>query len=121
MFAGGGVYVYIRDDLNFQRRTDLESQFIEAVWIEIVIKKSQSILICIAYRPPNSSNYLNKNFDNEFNDMLTTASMDNKEIIHSRDMNCDYSKRSDNRNLKDIIKINGLKQMITEPTRVTES
>jgi exonuclease III len=119
--AGGGVYVYIRDDLNFQRRTDLESQFIEAVWIEIFIKMSQSILICIAYRPPNSSNYLNKNFDNEFNDMLTTATMDNKEIIHSGDMNCDYSKRSDNRNLKDIIKINGLKQMITEPTRVTES
>ena len=48
--AGGGVYVYIRDDLNFQRRTDLESQFIEAVWIEIFIKNSQSILICIAYR-----------------------------------------------------------------------
>ncbi len=53
--------------------------------------------------------------------MLITATKDNKEIILSGDMNCDYSKRSDNRNLKDIIKINGLKQMITEPTRVTES
>ena len=51
--------------------------------------------------------------------MLTIATKDDKEIILLGDMNCHYSKTSDNQNLKDVIKINGLKQMITEPTRVT--
>ena len=119
--SGGGVYVYIRDDLNFQRRTDLESQFIEAVWIEIFIKNSRSILICITYRPPNSSKYLYPNLDNAFNDMLTIATKDDKEIILLGDMNCDYSKTSDNQNLKDAIKINGLKQMITEPIQESQA
>ena len=112
---GGGVYVYIRDDLNFQRRTDLKSQFIEAVWIEIFTEHSRSILICITYRPIAYAN-----FDNAFNDMLTIATNDDKEIILLGDLNCDYSKISDNRSLKDAIGFNGLKQMINEPTRVTE-
>lgn len=50
-------------------------------------------------------------FNEVFNDMITAASQENKEIILLGDLNCDYSKRTDNSCLKDII--------IIQPTRIT--
>ena len=117
--AGGGVIVFVRDDLNFQRPTDLENQLTEAVWLELFVKYSKSILVCFTYRPPNSSEHLNKNFHEVFNNMVMTALQENKEVILLGDLNSDYSKPTDNSRLKDIIKINGLNQMITQPTRIT--
>ena len=117
--GGGGVIAFVHDDINFQRRTDLENQSTEAVWLELFVKYSKSILVCFTYRPPNSSEHLNKNFNEVFNEMVMTALQENKEIILLGDLNCDYSKPTDNSCLKDIIKINGLKQMITQPTRTT--
>ena len=41
--AGGGVVAFVRDDLNFQRRTDLENHMIEGVWLELFVNtQSQS-------------------------------------------------------------------------------
>ena len=87
--SGGGVLVYIRDDLNFQRRTDLENQSVEAVWTLLFIKYSKSILIYITYRSPNSSEHLNENFNDAFNNIPTTAAQEDKEIILFGDLNCD--------------------------------
>jgi len=36
---GGGVAVYINENINFKRRQDLENPHIESLWIEILIKK----------------------------------------------------------------------------------
>ena len=76
--AGGGVIAFVLDDINFQRRTDLENQSIEAVWLELFVKYSKSILVCFTYRPPNSSEHLNKNFNEVFdgNDRLTREQRD---------------------------------------------
>ena len=38
--AGGGVIAFVLDNINFQRRTDLENQSIEAVWLELFFKNS---------------------------------------------------------------------------------
>jgi exonuclease III len=84
--AGGGVIVFVRDDLNFQRPTDLE----------LFVKYSKSILVCFTYRPPNSSEHLNKNFHEVFNNMVMTALQENKEVILLGDLNSDYSKPTDN-------------------------
>ena len=51
---GGGVIIYVRDTLTCKRRTDLELENLEAVWIEIVVK-SKKILIGGFYRAPNST------------------------------------------------------------------
>ena len=53
--SGGGICAYIRYDLSWHRRPDLESDKIEAIWIEIFIPKSRPILICFMYRPPDTS------------------------------------------------------------------
>ena len=39
---GGGVIIYVRDTLTCKRRTDLELQNLEAVWIEIVVKTKKN-------------------------------------------------------------------------------
>ncbi len=44
---------------------------------------------------------------------------ENKEFILSGDLNCDYLKRSDHTTIKDCLKLNGFKQLIDEPTRIT--
>ena len=51
----GGVLCYIRSDVNYIRRVVLENKDLEAIWIEILVKKSRSILSFIIYRPPDSS------------------------------------------------------------------
>ena len=51
---GGGVVVYIRDNISFKRRQDLEVNTLEAVWVEVSLK-SKTILIGGVYRPPNNS------------------------------------------------------------------
>jgi hypothetical protein len=68
-----GVGYFVRADIGWQRRKDLESDIIEAIWLEIFVKKSCSILIGIIHRPPNTSSYLNSGFECSFNDMLDTC------------------------------------------------
>ena len=51
--------------------------------------------------------------------MLLTSNIEYKETILAGDLNCDYLRPKDHCIIKDIIKINGLKQLISEPTRVT--
>ena len=47
------------------------------------------------------------------------ATSENKETIVSGDLNCDFLKKSDCDNIKETMQINGFKQVINEPTRVT--
>ena len=48
------------------------------------------MLICILYKQPNCSKYLDPNFDRKFDEMLDTALRDNKETIVLGDINRDY-------------------------------
>ena len=41
---GGGVAIYMPDDLQVQKRYDLEVNGIECLWIELMIKKSKLLL-----------------------------------------------------------------------------
>ena len=117
--SGGGVGCFIREDLNWQRRTDLGKEGIEAIWLEIFIRNSKPLLVCILYRPHNSSRYLHPEFEIIFKDTLSTAVCENKETILLGDLNVDYL-RETNDEIKRIIQINGLKQLIKAPTRITK-
>ncbi|CAB3977616.1 Hypothetical predicted protein [Paramuricea clavata] len=48
---GGGVCCYIRNDINWQQRTDLEIDGIECLWIEILIQNAKSFFFGIIYHP----------------------------------------------------------------------
>eukprot|EP00794_Sanderia_malayensis_P020943 gene20943-22996_t len=116
----GGTAVYIRDDIQWQRRKDLEVNGVECLWIELFIKNSRSVLLGVIYRPPDTSKYLNKDFDAKCEDMLNIILSEDKEVIMTGDLNCNYKKRTENKALKEIIKMNGLDQVIKESTRVTQ-
>ena len=91
----------------------------EAIWVEIFIKSSRSILVCILYRPPDSSKHLSTKFTEVFDETIATALLENKETIILGDVNYDFMKVNDNKGVKDILKCYGMKQMIKSPTRIT--
>ena len=41
----GGVAIYISDDIKWRRRTDLETEEIECIWLEIEIFKGKNFLV----------------------------------------------------------------------------
>lgn len=116
---GGGVGVYISTSVPFYRRTDLEDEVIECIWIEILFPKTKSFLIGIVYRPPDSSKHLCADFNCKFDSMLLTASSEDKECILTGDINCNYLVPSDHKEIKSIFASFGLKQLISTPTRIT--
>ena len=83
-------------------------------------KSSKSVLIGCYYRPPEWSKHLMNNFNEVFEEQLTNVVETNKEIIILGDFNIDYNK-TDNRGFKSLLNIFGLKQVITEPIRTTET
>ena len=78
------------------------------------------MLIGCYYRPPEGPKYFINNFSEVFEEQLTNVVKTNKEIIILGDFNIDYNK-TDNRDFKSLLNIFGLKQVITEPTRKTET
>ena len=60
---GGEVAMYLSDDLKWKRRTDLETDEIECIWVEVDIFKSKSFLVGGIYRHPDSSSYLREDFN----------------------------------------------------------
>ena len=52
---GGGILIYVRDQLHYVRRLDLESSDIESIWIEVKIKNAKSFLIFSVYQPSSST------------------------------------------------------------------
>ena len=79
------------------------------------------MLFCTLYKPPDSSKHLDKNFTSKLDEMITMIHHENKETIIAGDLNCNYLGQDDHKNIKDLFHINGLKQIIKQPTRVTEN
>ena len=52
--VGGGVILYITDNIPFSDREDLVATSLEMVCAEINRPHSKSFLLCTWYRPPNS-------------------------------------------------------------------
>ena len=89
---GGGVFLYIKNHLNFRVRTDLMPEQLENIVIEIFKPNSVSIFISTWYRPANSPVEL---FDS-FESVLEEIDATNGEIYVLGDLNCDFqSENSD--------------------------
>ena len=115
---GGGVALYVKDSVNYIRRTDLESKTLENIVIEIVLTTSKNFFVTTLYKPPQSSKYLQSNFDEIFNESLKLIS--SHEAILLGDLNVDFLKPSDNKAIKSTLLENGFTQVIREPTRITK-
>ena len=88
------------------------------MWIEILIKNAKPIIVGCCYRPPDTSIY--KEYDVIFNESVKEIIIEKKGFIIMDDFNVDYHRKNRNNNFKDIMKVNGFKQLITSSTRITE-
>ena len=57
---GGGVALFIRDNIPFNRRPDLDVDDLEATWIELLPPASKSILVGAIYRQPSDNSFISK-------------------------------------------------------------
>ena len=86
--AGGGVVLYIRDNIPFSYREDLVPSSREMVSAEINRPHSRSFLVCTWYRPPNSD----MDLFNECEIFFQRCDAESRELILVGDLNCDVSK-----------------------------
>ena len=54
------------------------------------------------YRPPDSFEYLDKNFQTYFDNMIETVDYENKETILTGDLNWNYLVQNDHKEKKEI-------------------
>ena len=116
---GGGVCLYIRSNVNYKVRYDLQSEILENLIVEITKPRSKSILVSIWYKPPDSPVSL----FTEFETMIGALDAENLEFFLLGDLNVDFtpSIKSPNKStLVELFDIYGLSQIIEEPTRITE-
>ena len=113
---GGGILIYISNNLNYSRRNDLESHEIESVWLEIELKNSKPFLICSFYRPPSSPIEWYEKFSMQIEKSLSLTD----EINLMGDINVDLKNGIlTNTAWKHIVELHDLQQLIEEHTRVT--
>lgn len=120
---GGGVLLYISDQLSYERRIDLESTGVESIWIQVNTIYTRPYLLCFVYRPPN---VLTSWYD-LFSLQIENADITNLHYFILGDMNINYS-IADNCTFKfscekwaTIVSNYGLAQLIKSPTRVTKT
>ena len=113
----GGVAVYVKSNIACTRRTDLEIQGIECVWIEIRLK-SKRLLVGTFYRPLNSDQLKLEAIDNSIDLAIDPRISD---IIISGDFNFDMLNGASKKKISNICQQYDLHQTINAPTHFTEN
>ena len=113
---GGGLLIYIKNNIFYRHRPDLESADVENIWVEIRSLKNK-YLIGHFYRPPNAT----VDFWDKFDSTIEKASEENLDLIILGDLNHDILKTKSNSPLLRILSKYNLQNMINEPTRVTNA
>lgn len=94
----GGVCVYVRSDIGFNQRMDLNNDQIEAVWLNILLPKSKPILVGACYRSPDQTMFY------EILEEVCSKGTDfvNSEVIMIGDFNTD-TRKTDHSGYKALI------------------
>lgn len=108
---GGGILVYLNKNLAYERIAELEVLWNECIWFKIK-QKSQILLFGIFYSPKTCD----KLFFELLNQNLEKAYESTKNVVILGDLNEDLLNVS-NHNLKNVLLVNSMKNIVTEPTR----
>lgn len=116
---GGGIGMYIKNNIQFNILYSEYSEFVEHMWIKIEIS-NKVYVFAVVYRPPNT------NFDSflsVFEDTLTEIYSNFDYIICTGDFNTNLFNLECSRadNLSSVCETYNLKQIINEPTRLTDT
>lgn len=122
---GGGVGLYIKDNLNYKVRDDLSvfiPHVIETLFVEICLSKSKSLIAGIVYRPNTLPKADIDIFISSISDILDIINRENKMLLLSGDFNIDllqYDTHGKTRTFIDNCFASGALPIITKPTRIT--
>ena len=115
-----GVIIYIKDNIPFKPRTDLNFEHLMNTCIEVVIPHTkQNILITCIYRHPNS----NVKFFDHFEILLGALDNEKCKSVVTGDFNIDVFKAGSTNCIKlsNLFKDYDFKQHINCPTRLTDN
>ncbi len=114
----GGVILYIKDNIPFTRRRDLEIQPLENIWVELQLNKKK-ILLGVFYRPPNSDNAYNNLIEDSFHLAIDTGIKDIN--YHGAIFNYNLLYPQSSQRVNSITQQFNLRQVITDSTHFTET
>ena len=117
--SGGGVMFYVRETIPFTMRADLSLSNEELLWIEIIRQKCKPLLVASIYRPPDQNEAA---FIDSLQNGFANIDSERKSLILLGDFNIDQfgKNNSAKRLLRSFAILNDIKQIINEPTRITE-
>lgn len=118
----GGCALYYKENLEVYIIHKYMSDDIKAIWAELLLN-SQRLLIGCLYRPPDDSSFLDK-----FDETLGKVQMTRKNLVIVGDLNADVSNANSTatsnpmgKKLLTILNTHGCKNVISNPTRVTQT
>ena len=117
---GGGVLMYVSDNLSFKPRNDLSSicKTAECLCIEVDLPKEKNFIVCLVYRPPSNDV---PSFLDDLESLLFTINSSNKSICVMGDFNIDLLNHCQNSlRFQNILDSNAFCTMIDKPSRVSE-
>ena len=116
---GGGVTIYVKNGMDYTVRSDLNSDTVECIWIEINVNKGQPILVCCMYRPPSATN----EYYGQMLDLCEQAMSQDKDMLIIGDLNYNYKidESLNNNPLHYMENLFLLSQLVEKHTRVTPS
>ena len=112
----GGLLLYVKSGIFYKRRSDLEINGIECIWIEVVLNK-KSLLFGPFYRPPNSSADVYSNIEESISLAVDTGTSD---IIITGDFNFNVLNSQAKKKIDSLCSQFSLHQLLTDPSHFTE-
>ena len=115
---GGGVALYVKNGMKYERKLQLEDPDNETICIEVKLRRNLPCLIICAYRAPDKPI---APFIDYLDDVTREVLRSGKQIVIVGDLNCDYLNNSSpqTKALKEFLDVYKLTQLIHEPTRST--
>ena len=114
----GGVILYIKDNLTYIRRHDLELNRLECIWIQIKLHNKRNVLYGVFYRPPSSDSVYNSLIEDSIGLAIDSTISD---IVVTGDFNLNTLNPIQFRKVESICNQFDMTQCIVEPTHFTEN
>ena len=109
---GGGLAVWIREDIASRRRSDLESGQLESIVYEVLLDNCKWLVYNI-YRPPSLPN---ETFHSACTKMIDKGSQQCDNYIVIGDLNNDMKSIDKSQTLEDICDLYDMDNIVSEPT-----
>lgn len=119
----GGVAMYVREDLAFRLRNDINTGGQECLWIELIRDKCKPTLLCCAYRAPDADL---RTFISSLRDSMPAVDLEKSDVVILGDLNANMMPNSklpkkDKQLLLNFSRAFDFTQLIKEPTRISDT